>query len=159
MQHSMAALHEGEWVVDDVLLFYLRHLVSPTRAGIQSYGHGSHFMEQLLDVDEAGVSAGYNYNNVRRYHRRIGVDFWGLSQLFIPINKDRNHWLFARVVFESKSIEMWDSLGADEDSKQFARDVRRCLYELKHKTPGSDTCVQGAPSFDEWCEGARKWAT
>ena len=150
MQHSMAALHEGEWVVDDVLMFYLRHLVSPTRAGIHSYD--SHFMDHLLDVDEAGVPAGYKYNNVRRYHRRIEEDFWELSQLFIPINKGRNHWLFARVVFENKSIEIWDSLGADEDSKQFARDIRRYLYDLKHRTPGSDSYIQGAPSFGEWCE-------
>ena len=53
MQHSMAALHEGEWVVDDVLEFYLRHLVSPTREGIQCYG--THFMDALLGVDDGGT--------------------------------------------------------------------------------------------------------
>jgi hypothetical protein len=103
LQHSKASLNEGEWVVDDVLEYYLRHLVEPTRTGVQCYG--THFASKLLQINEEGVSAGYKFNGVRRYHiRRLDEDIWGLSQLFIPINKNQNHWMFVRVVFEQKRI-------------------------------------------------------
>jgi hypothetical protein len=97
------------------------------------------------------VSAGYKFNEVRRYHiRRLDEDIWGLSQLFIPINKNQNHWMFVRVVFEQKRIEVWDSLGADEDSRQYTRDIRRYLYDLKYRIPASESYSQNAPSFDDW---------
>ena len=73
---------------------------------------------------------------------------FNLDQLFIPINVDNGtHWIFIRVQFGCKSIELYDSHGSVNPERQrYLWATRRYLYEEKYK----EVALDDRPDFDVW---------
>ena len=103
----------------------------------------------------------YSYEEVSRWGRRI--DLSTLEQLFVPINIDNVHWIFIRVLFEDKTIELYDPQGRkDPTNRQYMEDMRRFLHRELHKVNqgqnGRTVMVElpedQRPQYDVW---KREW--
>ena len=96
-----------------------------------------------------------------RWGRRI--DLSTLEQLFVPINIDNVHWIFIRVLFEDKTIELYDPQGRrDHTNRRYMEDMRRFLHRELHKVNqgqnGRTVMVElpedQRPPYDVW---KREW--
>ncbi len=65
--------------------------------------YGSGFFTRAL------TSNGYDYELVRRWSFRAGVDIWGLDMLIVPVHAHSNHWTLSVVDFRKKTISYYDS--------------------------------------------------
>ena len=76
------------------------------------------------------------------------------DNLFVPINISNTHWLFLRVDFNEKAIEIYDSIGGAPNPRnnKYMWAMRRFLYDMKFK----DTTIDSRPDFEEW---KHSWAT
>ena len=94
-----------------------------------------------------GTLPTYNYLAVQNWSSNIdGVSsIFGLGELYIPINKDRVHWLLLRVRMEDKSIELWDSLGFDETNQVFLHFGCCYLYDVHTREHQHDQVT-----LEEW---------
>ena len=103
----------------------------------------------------------YSYKEVSQWGRRI--DLLTLKQLFVPINIDNIHWIFIRVLFEDKTIKLYDPQGQrDHTNRQYMEDMRRFLHrELNKVTQERDgqtvrveLLEDQRPLYDAW---KREW--
>ena len=103
----------------------------------------------------------YSYEEVSRWGRRI--DLSTLEQLFVPINIDNVHWIFIRVLFEDKTIELYDPQGRrDHTNRRYMEDMRQFLHRELHKVNqgqnGRTVMVElpedQRPPYDVW---KREW--
>ena len=66
------------------------------------------FWTILLEQD-----SGYNYHGVRQWGQRVNHGIFSLHELYIPVNIGNHHWIFVRMRFKEKMIEVWNSSGLD----------------------------------------------
>jgi sentrin-specific protease 1 len=118
-QSSMHTLQPGQWVGDEVI-HYFYHMLSkrdkemcdndPSRR--PSHFFKSFFMTKLLNEGHASKDGQYEYNNVKRWSKKVpGKDLFGLNKIFFPINMGNAHWIAACIFMEKKRIEIFDSMG------------------------------------------------
>ena len=84
-------------------------------------------------------------NTVCGYDGKISGGLSSLDDLYIPVNFHDNHWLFIRVNFLSKEIELWDYMGTDEHYDSLPTATQKYLYYALHKG-----LADGAPPYDLW---------
>ena len=112
----------------------------------------THFMTALLadnvgNTDHAAEeSARRNFGDVQRW----GSGYIGLDYLFVPINIDNQHWIFLRVNFLEREINLYDSMGSVVPShRKYMAAMRRYLYDANLEDEDS------RDDFDTWKHG---WA-
>lgn len=54
---------------------------------------------------------GYDYQRVRKWPRRAGVDVFLLDKVILPLNVNNTHWILAVVNLKARQLEYFDSLG------------------------------------------------
>lgn len=77
-----------------------------------------------------------DYNKVLRWWKKVSPS---VRHVYIPINIDNLHWIFLRMDFELKRIQLWDSLGQGvanqkylSTAETYVRDVRKVLPKDKN---------------------------
>ena len=89
----------------------------------------------------AEESARRNFGNVQAW----GSGYGGLDYLFVPINIDNHHWIFLRVNFLEREINLYDSMGSVVPShRKYMAAMRRYLYDADLENEGS------RGDFDTW---------
>ena len=122
---------------------FLRRYVQETCP--RTYCYTTHFMERMLEVEEDCVV--YNRKEVQNYSDYIDGGLFTLDQLFVPINIANTHWIFLRVDFNRKTLELYDSFGtANPSNRKYLWAMRRYLYDEKFK----DVAPGQRPDFDQW---------
>ena len=102
-------------------------------------------MEEMLEEEDDCVCI--HYEDVQNYSSYIDGGLFNLAQLFVPINIANTHWIFLRVDFEHKTLELYDSFGTANPSHQkYLLAMRRYLYEEKFK----DVAPEQRPAFIQW---------
>ena len=95
----------------------------------------------------------YDYREVVGWSDHIEGGLFNLEQLFVPINITNTHWIFIRVHFESKTIEIYNSFGSpDHQYQKYLWVMRSYLYDKEFK----DVVPEARPNFDDW---KRTWKT
>ena len=112
----------------------------------------THFMTALLAdnvgrIDHAAEeSARRNFSGVQEW----GSGYRGLDYLFVPINIDNHHWIFLRINFVERKINLFDSMGSvDPTHRTYMAAMRKYLYDADLENEGS------REDFDTWKLG---WA-
>ena len=95
-------------------------------------------------------STQYTFSNVQTWSNQIQHGWPSLEELYIPINKNRNHWMVARVLFRERRVEIWDSLGPDPATATYLANILHYIYDATTLTDNSP------PPFSDW---ARRWTT
>ena len=146
-QQEFASLRDGVWLNDAPITFFLKACVQDINRGVHCFCSGFFKFIDLRSED-------YHYDSIRAFVRRQfdcyenGIN--SLKQLFTPINILNTHWIFLRVVFESKRIELYDSNGKNHENRRYMENMRQFLYDEFHK----DTPVEERPLYDDW---KRRW--
>merc|ERR1719442_344444 len=69
------------------------------------------FLYQLTMLAEEDDRVVYDYEKVQHWSDGIAGGLFGQKNLFVPVNISNTHWIFLRVDFDSKTIELYDSMG------------------------------------------------
>ena len=110
----MPRLAAGRWLSDNIIDFILRGIILPNLS--EKHIYSTHFYSKLTGDNDAEGQAGYTFAEVQTWARRIQGGILNLEELYIPVNKNSNHWMVVRVNFPEKRVEAWDSLGPTEDA-------------------------------------------
>ena len=142
-QREFASLREGTWLYDAPLNFFLKAFVKDTERGVHCFGSG------FFKLIEAR-SVVYNYESVRAFMLRQLNDYEdgiaSLKQLFVPINISNTHWIFLRVIFDIKQIELYDSKDKNPFNRRYMETMRQFLYDEFHR----DIPQEERPPYNEW---------
>lgn len=136
---NLACLFHQNWIGDEVVNFVgaILEQQSDTVKFFSSY-----FFSMLFANRDV-----YEYHGVRNWWKKVPTS---VRHLYIPINIKNVHWIFLRLDFQSKSIQLWDSIRDSSDNdgaralwnqkyliaaKKFVRDVKRLILDtnLQHK--------------------------
>jgi len=160
---SLMTLQPEEWLNDEIMNYFCKNIISPTSDDIGIFS--SFFFTRLTRLkrnssgelvyhyDKEAKAFGLGTGN-RATKYKESRDIFKLKELYVPINKDNNHWLHLRVIFESKRIELRDSLGNIRDNnhlnarRKYLADMKRYLFDEYHRSEyaGRHTPV----SWDVW---------
>jgi len=161
---SIMTLQPNEWLNDEIMNYFCKNIISPTSDDIGIFS--SYFFTRLTglkrnslgelvyhyseDAKAFGLGTG---NRATTY--KESRDIFKLKELYVPINKDNNHWLHLRVIFESKRIELRDSLGYIQDDnllsarRKYLADMKRYLFDEYHRSEYAGRHTPGFP-WEVW---------
>ena len=148
-QANFRRLDDDSWLDDTTIDVFLQAYVND--ACDKARCTRARFMSALL-ADNVGntdyaaeESARRNFSNVSWYAGYTGLDY-----LFVPINIDNQHWIFLRVNFLEREINLYDSMGSVVPShRKYMAAMRRYLYDANLEDEDS------REDFDTWKHG---WA-
>mmetsp|Transcript_63781 Transcript_63781/g.94737 ORF Transcript_63781/g.94737 Transcript_63781/m.94737 type:complete len:213 (-) Transcript_63781:408-1046(-) len=104
----------------------------------------SFFITKLFDEGNAATQGKYNYNNVKRWSKRVpGKDLFKLDKIFFPVNAGGVHWCCAVVFMAEKRIQFYDSLGGGGMTY-----LRGLFQYLKDEHKAKKGCP--LPDEDKW---------
>ena len=116
----------------------------------------AHFMIKLLE-DNVGNNDYAAKKSAREKFEDVG-DWCGYLEIsasdvmFVPINVDRSHWIFLRVDFRERKINLYNSMGsANPRNRKFMAAMRRYLHDADFQDEDEDSRAD----FDSWKLG---WA-
>jgi Ulp1 family protease len=110
-------LREGGWLNDEVMNFYFELLRARSErvSAEQKTRQKCFFFNTFFYAQLANTNAGYCYQNVERWTRRLMSPLFSHDVVFVPIHVRDSHWCLAVMRLRDKKIEYWDSLrGRDE---------------------------------------------
>ena len=107
-QSDFSRLKGTEWLTDNIIDMFLQ--VSVQDVMPQTHCYTSHCSSKVLS--ESGDNVIYDYSKIVCWSDHIDGGLFNLDQLFIPINIKDEHWIFVRVQFKSKTIEIYNSFGS-----------------------------------------------
>jgi hypothetical protein len=89
--------------------------------------------------DVLNLRGRYNYENIRRWSKKVpGKDIFKLKNMF-PIHLDNLHWMLAVIFMEEKIIQYYDSYTYDMDAgcllKLFVASTMTPQHHLLSPTP------------------------
>ncbi len=124
---SLASLFDQNWLVDEVINFMGAILQTQHKNAMV---FSSYFFTKLLTRKK------YDYNEVKNWWSRVSP---AVRHLYIQINIDNTHWIFLRMDFLSKRIQLWNS--TDESTitpnqtylsaaEKYVKDV--CFANIQH---------------------------
>lgn len=134
---GFARLAEGAWLCDESINYFCKNIIQPTHDKVHFYT--SYFFSKLLQHGQ-----GYNFDEVRRWHRRITDGIFNLDSLLIPINRGNDHWLLLHIQPNEKTIHLYDSLGSNPLNDTYIPTMLRYLHEV------ALTLGDTSASLDEW---------
>jgi sentrin-specific protease 1 len=105
LRKDLRTLAGSAWLNDEVINMYMELLRE--RASLAGFPR-CHFFNTFFYHKLSGGGQGYNYNNVKRWTRK--VDIFEFDKLIIPIHLSA-HWTCAVINFRDKRFEYYDSLG------------------------------------------------
>ena len=76
----------------------------------QTHCYTLHLFGQVLLVSDDNVIC--DCREVVGWNDHIEGGLFNLEQIFVPINITNTHWIFIRVHFKSKTIEIYNSFGS-----------------------------------------------
>ena len=110
-----------------------------------NYIYSSFFFTRCMKATNEGPV--FDYAAVKRWSDRIPGGLANIDNLFIPINRDNEHWLFLQIHFPTRTISLCDSLGQNRDNLAYMRTAKQYLYvEHRRHNPGS------TDQFHEWIQ-------
>lgn len=69
--------------------------------------------------------------------------------IFIPFNKDKNHWCLLSFHTNEKKIQVYDSLGSGDDAKHFAKILKKLFHLPKDIKVQTRTEIPKQPNFKD----------
>jgi len=115
----------------------------------RSHVYSSFFFTRCMQTTTAGHE--FDYAAVQRWSDRIPGGLANIDTLYIPINRDNEHWLFIQIHFPTRSIYLYDSLGQNNDNLVYLHAALQYLHaEHRRRNPES------SESFNDW---SRNWTT
>lgn len=96
----------NKWLNDNLINFYMELVNERSKHNPllpKVYAFNTFFAKKLSE----GV---YNYNNVRRWTKRLKLNIFSCQKVFFPINYAK-HWALIIAHMDRKRIEYYDSLG------------------------------------------------
>ena len=147
---SFLTLRPSTWLNDEVINYAMARLINPLSDQIHCYS--SHFFTRCLKRTADGPR--FDYDEVKRWSARIPGGMDNLEDLYVPINKSNAHWLFLRVHFRTRTIDLYDSLGLKTSNSLYLETMLQYLYaEYKQRQQEAEAT---AASFEVW---SRSWTT
>ena len=139
-ERTFATLRNATWLNDEPLNFFFKHCIKDETRKIGCFTSG--FFTMLYRGGEFNLQ---NYEEISRWGDAHGLR--SLTQLLVPINIANTHWIFLRVLFEQKCIELYDSNGRRIPSnRQYMEDMRKYLHlELNKHLPADER-----PLYEVW---------
>ena len=95
---NLLSLYNMNWLNDEVINFMGAILQTQNENAMV---FSSYFFTGLLTNEK------YDYNRVKNRWLKVSP---AVRHLYIPINVDNNHWIFLRLDFVSKIIQLWNSM-------------------------------------------------
>jgi len=120
---SFARLNEGMWLSDETINYFGKNIIQPSHTQVHFYS--SFFFSKVMND-----SSGYDFDSVRRWHNRIDGGLFGLDSLFIPINRDNEHWLLLQIQPRHKTVRLIDSLGVSQRNAAYLPTAIRYLHDV-----------------------------
>lgn len=84
---SFKRFNTGIWLNGELVNFTAKHLFMPSTTG--AFFYSSYFFTSLLGTDN-----GYLHSNVDTWSNIIPGGLFSLKGLYVPINKENEHWFF-----------------------------------------------------------------
>ncbi len=95
---NLLSLYNKNWLSDEVINYVGAILQTQNK---NATVFSSYFFTTLL------INGKYDFNQVKTWWLRVSPT---VKHLYIPINIDNNHWIFLRLNFLSKRIQLWNSM-------------------------------------------------
>ena len=95
---NLLSLFDENWLNDEVI-DYMGAILQTQNENAMVFS--SYFFTRLLTKEK------YDYNQVKKWWLKVSP---AVRHLYIPINVDNNHWIFLRLDFVSKIIQLWNSM-------------------------------------------------
>ena len=128
---------------DNIIDMFLRRYVQEMTPG--TFCFTTHFMEEMLEEEDASVI--YEHEKVQNWSCGIEEGLFELDHLFVPINIANSHWIFLRVDFGRKAIELYDSFGtANPHHRRYLWAMQRYLFDEEYR----DVAHDQRPDFEQW---------
>jgi len=148
---SMQTLRPGQWLNDEVIHYFLlmlsrrdEQMCAADKTRKRCHFFKSFFITKLFDEGNAATQGKYNYNNVKRWSKRVpGKDLFKLDKIFFPVNAGGVHWCCAVVFMAEKRIQFYDSLGGGGMTY-----LRGLFQYLKDEHKAKKGCP--LPDEDKW---------
>lgn len=134
----LRVLPDKEWLGDEIINNYMELINQRDLAlhdGKRTIYALSCYFFNLLSVN------GYDYQRVRKWPRRAGVDVFLLEKIILPINVDNKHWILAVVNLKRSRFECFDSLGGRHPNVPSR--LRRWLKEESLDKRGVELSLDG----------------
>ncbi len=115
-------LFDQNWLGDEVINYVGQILQTQYEGKARVFS--SHFFNHLIFRYKK-----YDFAQVRNWHKRVPPS---VSHLYIPINLHNIHWVFLRLDFQSKRIQLWDSFGEiDQTNQQYLLAAKKYVNNVK----------------------------
>lgn len=116
---------------------------SPPPDGVpNAYMLNSFFFTRLT-----GTTSGYDYEGVRRWTRRSGVDVLRYDLILVPVNIGNHHWVMGGVDMKDRKFMYLDSMRRG-DTSGVVETLRRWLGDEVSDKHGEERCE--SLHIDEW---------
>jgi sentrin-specific protease 1 len=116
-------LNDREWLNDELINFWMELLKQNNQKQVasgviprQSVYFNSFFFFNLAQ------QGGYNYESVKRWTGKVGLNIFECERVFVPVNMMLQHWLLLVIEVRLREIHSFDSLGGQY--------LCRCLNNL-----------------------------
>jgi Ulp1 family protease len=105
-------LNDREWLNDELINFWMELLNQNNQKQVasgviprQSVYFNSFFFFNLAQ------QGGYNYESVKRWTGKVGLNIFECERVFVPVNMMLQHWLLLVIEVRLREIHSFDSLG------------------------------------------------
>ena len=121
-------LKPESWLNDQVINFYMDLLQDRDQKNhrkgskINSHFFNTFFMEKMFNSAQK-----YNYENVMRWSKSFNV--FEKDKVFIPINRNNNHWILIVIFIQQQKIIYYDSIADINKAKLYLYLTARWLID------------------------------
>jgi hypothetical protein len=104
---DIKTLSDGAWLNDNVIDFYLSLVTEKANSEgkCKSFAFSTHFYSKL--DSPAG------YKSVARWAKRKGIDVTTVDYVFVPINRNGNHWCLVVINNKQQKLQYYDSMNGN----------------------------------------------
>ena len=139
----MPRLEDGRLLSNDITDFVLRGITLSDLPRKRIYL--THFYSKLMRESDIKEGTRYTFMEVHTWARCIHGSIQNLEELYIPVNKNRNHWMVVRVNFPRKRVEAWDLLVPATDTQRCLANILRYVYDALTHTGTNPPCSRNGP--------------
>jgi sentrin-specific protease 1 len=130
---NLQCLRPAKWLNDQVINFYfdlltarnqrMANAISPVETRITSCFYHTFFTPKFKQ--------GYEYESVKRWSQKKGINIFAYEKVFVPVHVDDNHWCLLVINFKRKRIEYYNSLRSSTSTDGGHR-IMQCMKRYIH---------------------------
>ncbi|CCF73590.1 sentrin-specific protease 1 [Babesia microti strain RI] len=135
-RQNIECLHEGNWLNDEVINFYMSMLqIENDKYYAAGKAPKCYIFNTFFFPSLTGSGRGYNYSAVQRWTKRKKIDIFTVDILLVPVHVSEVHWALGVIDMRAsgKQILMLDSLGGSGNELWFQVAKRYIKDEYKDK--------------------------